>query len=255
MTADQEYLRPNLRANLLSVFSENRKHEDGGIRLFEIGKVFLPIPEELPAEPEALCAILGGTRLEKSWSGATEPLDFFDARGLAESLLYRIGVVASFEPGKDESLYPSRQASIVIDNVPSGIFGEFHPKVLDAFEIAEPVFLFEINMTLLSGFTTAHKMYQSVSRYPDTVRDMALVVDTGVNHQNITDIIGSFSLVSQVELFDVYSGDQVPTGKKSLAYRIVYQSPTHTLTDEEVNKVQEKILKKLSKELGAVLRS
>ncbi len=254
MTASQEYLRPSLRDKLLSVFSDNRKHEDGGIRLFEVGKVFLPIPKGLPAEPEVLCAVLGGTRLEKSWSGASEPLDFFDARGLAKSLLHCIGIDANFELGKDESLCPSRQVAIIIDNVPLGILGEFHPKVLDAFEITEPVFLFEINITSLSGSTTAHKLYRPVSRYPDTVRDMALVVNTGVNHQSIADIIDSFSLVSQVDLFDVYSGEQVPPGKKSLAYRVVYRSPTHTLTDEEVNKIQEKIISKLSKELGAVLR-
>ena len=255
MTAEQEYLRPNLRANLLTAFSENRKHEDGGIRFFELGKTFISKPKDLPDEPEVLCGILSGTRLEKSWSGVVEPLDFFDAKGLVESLLQQLGVETGFEPGNDEGLSPSRQAAIVIGNEILGILGEFHPKVLDAFEIAEPVFLFEINITALSKFTNAHKMYQPISRFPDTVRDMALVVDTGVNHKSIVDIISSFSLVKQVDLFDVYSGDQVPPGKKSLAYRIIYQSPTHTLTDEEVNEVQQKILDSLTGELGAALRS
>jgi phenylalanyl-tRNA synthetase beta chain len=86
------------------------------------------------------------------------------------------------------------------------------------------------------------------------VRDIALIVDTGVTHRQVADIIKGFSLVKEVAVFDVYSGKQVPAGKKSLAYRIDYQSPSHTLTDEEVNKVQERILKKLSQELGATLR-
>jgi len=84
---------------------------------------------------------------------------------------------------------------------------------------------------------------------------MALIVDTGISHQGVSDIITSFPLVNQVTLFDVYSGDQVPRGKKSLAYRIAFQSPAHTLTDEEVNQVQQQILNKLSGELGATLRA
>jgi phenylalanyl-tRNA synthetase beta chain len=124
----------------------------------------------------------------------------------------------------------------------------------EAFEIAEAVYLFEINVTDLLPFTIDHKMFQSIPRFPATVRDLALIVDTGVSHQQVTDIIKGFSLVNQVAIFDVYSGAQVPQGKKSLAYRITYQSPTHTLTDEEVNKVQEQILSKLSQQLGATLR-
>jgi phenylalanyl-tRNA synthetase beta chain len=97
-------------------------------------------------------------------------------------------------------------------------------------------------------------MFQPIPRFPAMVRDIALIVDVGVSHQQIVDIIRGFSLVKDVAVFDVYSGKQVPAGKKSLAYRITYQSPTHTLTDEEVNKVQEQILKKLSRQLGATLR-
>ncbi len=81
-----------------------------------------------------------------------------------------------------------------------------------------------------------------------------MIVDVSVSHQQAVDIIQSFPLVKDVTIFDVYSGKQVPAGKKSLAYRIAYQSPAHTLTDEEVNKVQEQILKKLSQQLGATLR-
>jgi len=97
-------------------------------------------------------------------------------------------------------------------------------------------------------------MFRAIPRFPSTIRDLALVVDADITHQKILDIIQSFSLISEVILFDVYSGRQVDAGKKSLAYRLVYQSPTHTLTDEEVNKVQEQILKRLTGELGATLR-
>ena len=121
--------------------------------------------------------------------------------------------------------------------------------------ISDSVHLFEINVTTLLPFTVGHKMFQPIPRFPATVRDIALVIDTGITHQQIQDVIRSFPLVSQVTIFDVYSGEQVPPGKKSVAYRIVYQSPTHTLTDEEVNKVQQQIMDKLSSELGATLRT
>ena len=255
MTADQEYLRPNLRANLLAALSANRRHEDGGIRLFELGKVYLPRPKDLPGEPEMLCGILSEPGFEESWYGRDNPLDFFGAKGIIDGLLGQLGVEINFEQCSDESLHPSKQAAIAIGNNRLGVIGELHPEVLDSFEISGNVYLFEIDLTVLLLFTTGYKKFQPIPRFPAIVRDMALVVDTGITHQQIQDIIKSFSLVNQVVIFDVYTGEQLPSGKKSLAYRITFQSPSHTLTDEEVNKVQQQILGKLSHELGAALRA
>ena len=254
MTADQEYLRPSLRANLLAALSANRRHEEGGIRLFELGRVYLPRPKDLPDEPEMLCGLLTGPRFEQSWRGGEVSLDFFDAKGIVEGLLSRLGVEASFEQCSDESLHPARQTAIAIEGKRLGVIGELHPKVLDAFEISGEVYLFEIDLTALLPLTIGHRPFQPISRFPAIVRDMALVVDSGVAHRQVQDIITSFPLVSQVIIFDVYSGGQLPAGKKSLAYRITFQSPSHTLTDEDVNKVQQQILDKLSAELGASLR-
>jgi len=254
MTADQEYLRPNLRANLLTALAANRKHEEGGIRLFELGRIYLPRPKDLPHEPELLCGILSGPRLDKWWQGESRLMDFFDAKGVVEGLLGQLGVEASFEASEDESLHSNKQASIVIAGNRLGIVGEVHPKVLTAFDISGSVYLFEINVTVLSPFAVGHKMFQPIPRFPVTVRDMALVIDAEITHQQVQDIIRSFPLVSQVTIFDVYVGEQVPPGKKSLAYRVVFQSLTHTLTEKEVNKVQQQILDKLSSELGTTLR-
>ena len=255
MTLEQEYLRPNLRANLLAVLSPNRRYEDSGIRLFELGKVYLPRQKDLPNEPEVLCGILSGSRFEKSWHGGDDLFDFYDAKGVVEGLLSQLDVEASFEESKDESLHPVKQAAIVIAGNKLGVVGELHPKVLEAFEIPGAAYLFEINLTALLPFSLGHKMFQPISRFPTIVRDIALIVDAGVTHQTVKDIIKSFPLVERVTIFDVYSGEQVPPGKKSLAYSITFQSPAHTLTDEEVNQVQQQILDKLSSELGATLRT
>jgi phenylalanyl-tRNA synthetase beta chain len=254
MSAEQEYLRPNLRVNLLAALEANRRHEEGAIRLFELGRVYLRRPSDLPDEPEMLCAVMAGPRLDKSWHGGDGPVDFFDAKGVAEGLLGRLGVEADFIPEYDESLHPARQAAIVIEGKKVGVVGEMHQKVAEAFDLAEPVYLFELNLGELLPFTLEHRLYQPVSRFPAVVRDIALVVDSGVTHRQVADTITGFPLVAQVSLFDLYTGGKLPAGKKSLAYRITFQSPSKTLTDEAANSVLKKILGRLSKELGATLR-
>jgi phenylalanyl-tRNA synthetase beta chain len=245
MTVEQEYLRPSLRVGLLVALSTNRKHEDGDIRLFELGRVYMPRGKDLPEEREMLCGIMGGG----------ESFDFFDAKGVVEGLLARLGVEAGFAECSDHGLHPAKQAAAVVDGTQVCVVGEVHPGVLESFEIGEPVYLFEIDLPALLPFTLGYRMFQPIPRFPAVVRDMALVVDTGVTHQRVVDIVGDFSLVSQATIFDIYSGDQVPAGKKSMAYRVTFQSPTHTLTDKEVDKVQQQILKRLSGELGATLRA
>jgi phenylalanyl-tRNA synthetase beta chain len=254
MSAEQEYLRPNLRANLLAILAANRRFEAGGIRLYEVGKVFVPRPKELPEERSVLCGVISGPKVEKWWRGGEESADFFDAKGVVEGLLRQSGVEASFEPGSDESLHSSQQAVVVIDGKQLGVVGEVHPKVRENFEIAEPAYLFEIDLAALVPFTTVQKVFKPIPRFPAVVRDIALVVGAEVTHRRVQDIIQAFSLVEQVSLFDVYSGEPVPLGKKSLAYHITFQSPAQTLTDEAVSKILQQILDKLSREVGATLR-
>jgi phenylalanyl-tRNA synthetase beta chain len=259
LSADQDCLRPNLRANVLAALTANRRHEEGGIRLFELGKVYLPRQNDLPDEPEMLCAIISGPRVEKSWLGGDGALDFYDIKGVAEGLLSKLGLNAGFEKGDEAGLHPTRQAAIVVSkdgkSTRVGVIGELHPSVGDTFEIEGPVGILEMDVAALLPLASGYKLFQAISRFPSIVRDMALVVDAGISNRQITEIIKSYGLISEVILFDVYSGKQVAGGKKSLAYRLVYQSTKHTLTDEEVNKVQEQILKRLAAELGATLRA
>jgi phenylalanyl-tRNA synthetase beta chain len=255
MSREQEYLRTSLRAGLLSVLARNERYQEDDIRLFEIGKVFLPRERDLPQENEMLCAVLGGSRRRLSWRNKEELIDFFVAKGIVESILSQLGVGATFEKGEDESLWPGRIASVVVDNKNLGVVGELHPKVSEFFELSDAVYLIEIDLDKLLSFTSTLKKYQPILRYPSTSRDIALLVEEQITYQQICDIIQSFSLVNSVVLFDLYVGEQVPAGKKSLAFRIIYQSSTHTLTDSEVDKVQRQILDKLQRDLRASLRS
>jgi len=262
MTKEQEYLRTTLRPGLLTTLAHNQRIEEKSIRLFEIGKIFLPQGNELPQEKEMLCAVLSGPEAELSWHGNKEQLNFFDAKGVVENLLNQLGLeatnfvaLATFEASDDESLLPGRAANIIIGGDKVGIVGNLHPKVAQAFELSDAVYLIEMDIEKLLSKTIKVKQYQPIPRFPSITRDIALVIDKQVSYQQAEDVIRSFPLVRKITLFDFYRGEQIPEGKKSFAIRIVYQSPSHTLTDEEVNGVQQEILDKLLQALGAILRS
>jgi phenylalanyl-tRNA synthetase beta chain len=255
MTREQEYLRTTLRAGLFTTLSSNQKREGSGIRLFEVGKIYLPREGDLPEEREMLVGVLSGPRQELSRLGGMDPLDYFDAKGVVESLLSRLGARAEFEVVADEGLHPGRKTGIILDGDRIGVIGELHPRVRESFDLLGPVYLFEIDVAKLLPHSTRPYRYQTISRFPGVVRDLAIVVDDQLPSQKAQDIIQGFPLVSQVTLFDLYVGPPIPQDKKSLAYRAVFQSPTHTLTDEEVDRVQQEILDRLYRELGAALRS
>ena len=254
MTREQEYLRTSLRAGLLATLAHNQKFEQAGIRLFEIGKAFLPQGKDLPEEREMLCAVLSGSRAELSLQAGGEPLDFFDAKGAVENVLSQLGLRASFAISDDEGLFPGRGADIIVDDDKVGIVGDLHPRVAQAFELSNAASLIEIDLEKLLTRIAGIKEYQSIPRFPSVSRDMALVVDEQVDYRKVEEIIGSFPLVTQITLFDLYRGEQIPQGKKSFAIRIIYQSPKHTLTDEEVDQTKEQMLGRLNQELGTNLR-
>jgi phenylalanyl-tRNA synthetase beta chain len=255
MTREQEYLRTSLRAGLLAALAHNQKFEQAGIRLFEIGKVFLPRGQDLPEERETLCALVGGTRTELSWQTDDESLDFFDAKGVVESLLNQLGLKASFEHSDDEGLCPGRGADVIVEDDKAGTIGDVHPRVTQAFDLSNTVSLLEIDLDKLLSKIATTRGYQSVSRFPSIARDIALVIDEQVTYRGVEKIIESFPLVTKITLFDVYRGEQITEGKKSFAIRIVYQSPSRTLTDQEVDQTQKQMLAKLADELGATLRA
>ena len=254
MTREQEYLRTSLRAGLLATLAHNQKFEQAGIRLFEIGKVFLPRGKDLPEEKEMLCAVLSGPRAELSWQTKNDLLDFFDAKGIVERILNQLGLKANFNIGDDEILFPGRGADIIVNDDKVGTVGEVHPRVAQAFELSNTICLIEIDLVKLSSMITWTKEYQSIPRFPSVARDIALLVDEQVVYQTVENIIRSFPLATKVTLFDLYRGKQIAEGKKSFAVRIVYQSPSRTLTDEEVDQTQEQMLARLHQELGATLR-
>jgi len=255
MTQEQEYLRTSLRSGLLSTFAANEKHQENSIRLFEVGKVYHAREGDLPEEREMLCAVLGGLRHDRSWFGEAGELDFFDAKGMVETVLARLGVSFAFEEAEDPILVPGRTARVVVAGEAVGVVGELHPATAAGFGISSSVVLFELDLHKLLSLTQGAGKYQPPPRFPAIRRDLAVVVDETVAASRVEETIRGSPLVSEVALFDVYRGEQVPRDKRSLAFSICYRSPSRTLTDEEVDRVQAKLVGELERWLGARLRS
>jgi phenylalanyl-tRNA synthetase beta chain len=255
MSSEQEYMRTSLRGGLLAAFAANERYEQNGVRLFEAGKVYIARANDLPEERQMLAGVLGGPKFDRAWMSAEDRLDFFDVKGIVETVLSRLQIAASFDPAEVGILLPGRTASIVINGERMGVVGEVHPRTAALFEIScQPLILFELDVEKLLSAARTVSRYRPIPRFPGITRDMALVMDASLAASKVQDIIRSFPLVSQVTLFDVYTGEQVPPGKKSLAFSVRYQSPQRTLTDEEVNKAQQDIVERLKRELGATLR-
>jgi phenylalanyl-tRNA synthetase beta chain len=254
MTVEQEYLRTTLRANLLSTLALNQKVVEGNIRLVETSKVFIPRTNDLPDERDMVCGVIGSSGTTKWWHGEDANPDFFTAKGIVESLLNSLNVKADFVTSDDPTLHTVMQTAVMAGDKKLGVVGEIHPRIREKFEISGPAYLFELDLPLLVPLAVTRKIYKPLPRFPAVVRDLALVMDAQVSHKQAIDIIRGFPLVDSVALFDVYSGEQVPASKKSLAYRITFQSPNKTLTDDAVSAIMKQILTKLDKELGAILR-
>jgi len=256
LSAELEYLRTSLRPGLLSVLAANQKYEEGGIRLFEIGRIFLGQGNDLPDEREVIGGVISGPRGALSWLGEKGQSDFFDAKGTVESVLSRLGIEADYQASSEEKLHPGRVARVVIGQTVVGIIGELHPKVAEGFDLLpQPVALFELDIEKLLSSVKERRGYRPLSRFPRSVRDIAVLVDVQVPARKMLDIVRGVSLVSQVSLFDLYSGKQVPAGKKSVAFRIAYQSDSHTLTEEDLETADNEILSRLAKDVGATRRA
>ena len=256
LVAGQDCLRTSLRPTLLSTLAANLRYQDQSIKLFEVGRVYLRREKDLPREQEMVDGLIWGSRNKLSWLGDGGENDFFDAKGVVETLLATLGIAARFEPTNDPALHPGRCAAITASGELLGVVGQLQPAMAEAFELGRfPVYLFELDLERLLAFISGQHRYQPLPRFPAVMRDLALVVDVSLLHERIEQILKSSPLVSQVTLFDLYSGEQVPAGKKSLAYHLVYQSPEHTLTDAEVDQAQQRLLEKLRLELGATLRA
>lgn len=259
LTSEREYLRRTLMNSLLETLRDNLRFTER-VAIFEVARVYLPQPgQELPEEPRRLGIAMSGPRHVRSWTAkGDELLDFYDLKGIVEALLHHLHITGfAFVPTEHPTFHSGRAAKLVVNGVEIGVLGEVHPLVRENFDLpAQRVCLLEFDLEALLAAVPSSYYYQPVSRFPAVTRDLALIVDNEIPAAQVRDAIikAGGKLLQKVELFDVYHGAQVPPGKKSLAYSLTYQAMDRTLTDDEVNRAQLRILKAVEKELGAQLR-
>ena len=257
MSREQEYLRMSLRPNILRAAASALRQPPGSALLFEVGRVFIPRNGDLPDERETAVGIVAGPRPGAVWQKDAPPFDFFDAKGIVEGLLTRLGLNPTFERASDAMLHDGRAAAIMADGEQVGVVGEIHPRFRAAFDFdTESPALFELDLQrLVSHLPQLRSSFEAFSRYPSAVRDLALVLNSVTPSQQAQDIIESNPLVVRSTLFDVFEGGTLPAGKKSLAFRLELQSSRETLTSDQLNAAIADITSRLERETGATLRA
>ena len=255
VSLEHEYLRPTLRPSLLRTLAANLRVSDTALALFETARTYHRRGGGLPDEVETLAGVVAGRRPDR-WGGPSdEPVDFFDAKGYVEHLFARLGVQAGYQPAEDHGLLPGRTARITVDGQAVGWLGQVHPEVLERFDVRGEAYLFEVDLRALLPHVGGVPAYRPVSRFPAVERDLAVVVEEAVPAERVRAVILDHRLVRDARIFDVYTGDQVPAGRKSLAFSVTYQSYEKTLSDEEVDRAQAEIVARLAREVGGTLRA
>ena len=257
MSADREYLRTTLRASLLATLAANQSHGSGPFRLFEAGRVFWPRDGDLPDERETVAGVLAGLRHEPFWLEDDSLLDFYDAKGVVELVFNRLGVSATYEPSDDPSFHPGRCAVIRVADAVIGVVGEVHPVVMDRLGLESPqVAAFELYLgPILAALPAGQQQFEPLPRYPSATRDLALVMPTDVDAGQVTRLILRHRGVDRADLFDIYAGENIAEGTKSLAFHVYFQARDRTLTNEEVNRSLDGLLRTLERELKVTLRA
>ena len=261
VSGEHAVLRTTLREGVLQAAANNLNTWRGPISIFESGLVFHGHGEGLPDERPMVVGALTGPRSDPHWDGADAPLDYYDARGAVEEVLERLGITAEFVPGRDPTLTEGRTALVKACGPVEkqiGVVGEVDSGVLAKFGIdTGPVALFELDAAAIESVVASAAggtSYEPWTRFPESVRDVAVVVDEAVDASAVLAIAARHKLVTSSAVIDIYRGRGLPAGKKSLAFRVTMQSPSKTLTSGQVDRVENAILRSLQNELGAEQR-
>ena len=258
VASQHTYLRTSLRGSLLSAYAANRHHEDAAMRFFEVGVEYLPTEADLPHERPVLCAVLGGQRLERWERPGPERLDFFDAKGAVEALLDDLGVEGAFTAEEHFAMLPGHSATVSVGDEAVGVVAQVHPDVSAAFDIEEPLFLIELWFEPLTRAIPERPDYAPPSRYPEARRDLALLVPADTPASSLLDVIRTHrarGVRITADVFDEYRGEGVPAGQKSLALAVRFRADDRTLSEKDVVRIEQGLLRRLEQDLGATLRA
>lgn len=248
-------LRQSLLPHLIEAASYNVARKNKDVKLFEIGNVFFANGEgELPDQVEYLSGILTGDYVVNQWQGKKETVDFYLAKGVVDRVSEKLNLEFSYRRADIDGLHPGRTAEILLENKVVGFVGELHP-ILAADNDLKRTYVFELNFDALMAVSVGYINYQPIPRFPGMSRDIALEVDQNIPAADLLSTIHAHggNILKDTLVFDVYQGEHLEKGKKSIAIRLNYLDTEETLTDERVSKVQAEIEAALI-EQGAVIR-
>ncbi len=256
---EQSVMKTTLLPGLLETTARNINFRSMDLKLFEIRRVYLPREgEDMPREPLCIVGAVTGSRDGDGWSRPNEPVDFFDVKGIVESLLdfLDVGGISWVTDNLDPYYHPGKSCRILAGRDCIGSVGELHPSVQKNFALEKPVFCFELDFEKLVKLSRTKKTIGAPSRFPDSSRDIAMLVPEELAAVKITDCIKAVKSkeVEQVQIFDVYRGKGVPDGFKSIAVRIRYRSIERTLAEEEIVALHKEIVTNLVDKLQVTLR-
>ncbi len=242
---DFSVMRTTMISSMMESLARNEARSNEEAALYEIGKIYLKNESPLPEEREILTVGLYGKDL------------FYHLKGIVEVIIEEFGLTnISYERANHPSFHPGKSAHVLLGKKKLATFGEIHPKVSQNYNMEKASYIMELDLMTLYNAAVTEKKYVEIPKYPSVTRDIAVLIDDAVLVQEMEMIFKKQggSLLESYTLFDVYKGKQLPEGKKSVAYNLVYRNKERTLTDKEVNKVHEKIVRTLEHMLGAVLR-
>lgn len=259
LSPERSVMRRSLLASALDVLEKNARLRDR-LALFEIGPVFIPVEgSPLPEEPQRLAIAMTGQRGNQSWDSlVTNHIDFFDLKGIIEGLLESLHIHnVEYMPVSHPAFHPGKTAEIKANGKVLGVFGELHPQVKARYDFLAPAVLAaDLDMAALMAESSIRFKIEPVPVFPAVLEDLALIVDEEVSAIEVENAIrqGGGKLLAEVRLFDIFRGEQIGVGKKSLAYALSYQAPDHTLSPKEAGQIRQRIIRRVEQIVGAELR-
>ena len=259
LSEDQSVMRTSLVPSLLETVSRNLNYRSSDFRLFELRPIFLTQGGDHEcAEHLSLTAMMSGQREPEGWSQSSSSVDFFDLKGVVEEILAKVNIYNVFFDSSVSQpyLHPGKSCQLMFGKQSLGFLGEVHPEILSKFDINQPVYLFELDVEKIIVAAGEHAKFRVLSRFPDVIRDSALLLDESITASQVMNIVhrSKIKSIESVNIFDLYTGKGVPVGKKSLAVRVCYRDMEKTLTEEEVSKSHDKLIRSLCHHLGAEIR-
>lgn len=258
LTEDQSVMRTSLIYGLLLTMKRNVFSGSEDLKMFEQGKVFLSREaDELPLEKSRLAALISGSRYSDFWRVADNS-DFYDIKGILEGILENLKIAdVRFRSSADiPYLHPGRAAEVVIKGQVAGVIGDLHPYVLEKMDLKKKAAVFEIDADLIGSAFSEEIQYWEIPRYPAVTRDVAFILKNEIEAEKVIALadVQHQDLLDKIEVFDIYTGKNIPEGFKSLALRFTYRSAEKTLTDDEVNKVHGAVVKAIVDATSAKIR-